>query len=739
MAEIDFMLPEDSKEGGRSAQAHEGDDTQQIRYMREEEQMIISLDVGNSFSSVTFAHLSWYTAPLSKSSSDSPVIRTVLTYPVSNPSLTPVPSRTPTLIYYDSEDQPRSHGSECLLPEAKEIAESEGWTLVKAFKEQMRPSAAVQCSISDSKDSKNLRKRLREAAHLDLLGRDNPNEDEPSPSASTGSLSSKQSRSSLGSKSSFTLSTSGERIDSDEKMLVEKDEESISTRSSTSSRERKEKNEKTNKAHGGPKLRDIWGEHLKHLTACARAYYIENVSNGEAIFDRLWPDCIFVIPHPADWSTGGIELIRVAMIEAKLIHRDADPERVAFVHDSEAIASFVQRHASEEWLKAGESFVLCDAAELGVSVIGYHALKIEPHLELKTFDPVTRLEVGGGSVVKAFEDLIVRRLAKSKLKSNPLVTTTLLQEFEQKVLPAFAGVEGDSYEIELRIVPEGMESALKGVKNDKAAKVTNREMIFTSDELLSVFDPSIKTIIVRLSSCVSRGNARHIVLAGGFGESPYLLNRLREAFKSRGVRIIVPEIPAHTAVSEGALRFYLSKYLKPRKTRYNLGLPVAVDSRAHFAEIPHLHKRHVFFGSGGTKLIGGKFSTLVKAGEIPKLEEPFVRQYHMCYRINSEVAPVFSTTLWARDPDCKAASDCWIFTPQGEIQTGYRPVCQISANLQSLVEISEIHGRGDDAFVYLDVSLAVIVGEFSLEAVVAWNEKGVLRKGETSIIADEFF
>ena len=82
--------------------------------------------------------------------------------------------------------------------------------------------------------------------------------------------------------------------------------------------------------------------------------------------------------------------------------------------------------------------------------------------------------------MKSFEDLVTRRLAKSKLKSIPLVKFTLLQQFERRVLPGTAEVEGDGYETRLRIVPEGMESVLKGVKNDKTANVVNREMIFTS-------------------------------------------------------------------------------------------------------------------------------------------------------------------------------------------------------------------------------------------------------------------
>ncbi|GAA5887319.1 hypothetical protein JCM16303_006590 [Sporobolomyces ruberrimus] len=731
--------------GGTSPPFSDDNDPEEIRYMQAEERLIISIDVGNSFSSVTMAHLSWNTVPLSRSPSTAPSIRTVLQYPASNPSLTPNPSRTPSLIYYDHEDRPRAHGAECLTVEAKERAKNEGWTLVKALKEQMNPRQPQEVETPRveprAQDSKRLLKKAKTSPQL--------KRDESETSLgktarlSTQSLSSTNSLSSSGSGKSGTPEDP-RRLSNGTKMEG-LEISSSSTRSSTSSKEskgkaEKEKKEKPVKVHHGPKLRDIWGDHLKHLVACARAYYGENVPEGEKTFDRLWSTCVFVIPHPSDWGVLELDLIQEAMIKANLVPRKSIEDKIVFIKDSVATTCFAQRHIGRAWLKAGESFVVCDATD-SVSITGYNAVQVSPRLQIIPFETVSRLDAGVGSILRSFEGFLENRLRKTKFKSSlPSSIPALLEEFQSRILPGFTGADeqNQSAETRLRIVPEGKEKEVKGAtSSDKGARIEKGWMTISSGDVEAVLKPSVDALIVRLSSIVPRGAAKNILLTGGFGESPYLLRRLLDTFQPQGVRIVLPDIPAHNAVSEGALRYYLSHQLLPRKTRYNLGFEVAVDATTQFAGSPN--KRDVFAGSGGSKLIKGKFSSIVRAGEIMDDKNPNYQPYHMRYRLASGEPPIFSTLLWAQDPSCKEGQDGWIFSPDGQVQKAYRPVCQITADLGSLVENSKVCGDGIKAFVFLDIFLVVLVGVSSLEAMVVWRENGELRRGQASVIADEFF
>ncbi|GAA5939064.1 Hsp70 family protein [Sporobolomyces koalae] len=722
-----------------SREAPDQDHHQQIRYLEAQDKLIISIDVGNSFSSVTLAHLTWNTAPLSRSSR-SPVIRTVMKYPHATSGTGNAASRTPTLLYYDRENQLRALGAECLTPETKSRAREDGWQLVKQFKEQMRPDPNLVSSPTPEKKKKG-KKVIRKSKTLSQL---EPGDNSSSAAASSSSANSLPS-STPG--SSFNLSSLREEVTSFE------DDHRSQTSSDSNKGSRGKQNGKSGSLHEGPRLKDIWADFLTYLVACARAYFAENVPEGSQTFDRLWDSTVFVFPHPADWTSNETDLIRDAMISANLIERDGVADKLVFVRDSVASATFTNHHTDESWLQNGQSLIVCDASAVGVSLTGYTLRTLPAPLQLVNSEPITRLEAGAESVVETFKQFITCRLAKTRFKSIPIVTTTLVDEFRAKVLPSFAGTHQEVcvHAIRLRIVPEGKERDHKGVlTTDASARIRDGWMTFSAQEIESVYRHSIELILAKLGPIVARGKpAKSIVLTGGFGESPYLLNRLRMEFESPKLSVVFSDVPAHTAVSEGALLFYLSRRLQQRKTRYRLGFETAVELK----DLTGVESgRPVIDGAGGKRLIKGKFSALVEPvrithredllgdkGSIPSDREPFTKAFHVRYRLHTGQPPIFSTLLWAQDPNAINTRDNWLRDIRGEPKQGYRAVCQFTADLKTLVDASVVHGQGQDAHVVLDFELVVATGKASMEACVTWKEQGETKKGEPSIIADEFF
>lgn len=72
---------------------------------------------------------------------------------------------------------------------------------------------------------------------------------------------------------------------------------------------------------------------------------------------------------------------------------------------------------------------------------------------------------------------------------------------------------------------------------------------------------------------------------------------------------MIPSLPAHSAVCEGALRFYLSETLQPRTTKFALGVMTAVDWATSWEKA--MASREVSVGGGGQKYVLGKFSEVV--------------------------------------------------------------------------------------------------------------------------------
>ncbi|BGP42895.1 hypothetical protein JCM10450v2_007013 [Rhodotorula kratochvilovae] len=705
-----------------------------VEYFETDERFVIAFDVGNTSTSITLTHLAWGSRPLSPSSS---TLRTVLTYPFSTPALTPVPSRTPSLIAYDRDDRPRAFGAECLTDGGRRHARDEGWIIVKGWKEQVKPPApapAVPLNKQPEDAGKKLLKRLRpplaSSATAHLAPPASPAAASFRPLASAGnSLWSLSSEGLLDAVDAQTAAHPEARSSTPSGALSGLDGGSGALgdlgRGIARAKEREKdrpKAQQQQKVHHGPRLRSIYADYLKWVVASARAWFAESTPGGDEVFVRCWEGARFVFAIPADWGAPETEFVRGAMEEARLLPSHFEVGRLTFVKEPAAITYFARRHTkdSDKWLRAGESFALVDAAESGVSIIGYTVSQASPRLKLRAYEPVSRLPAGAGAVLVALSTLLTTRLARTKFKS-PSILSYLLDEFRAKVLPRFAGSRGEKDEYRLRIVPEGRGDGKVERAVDSGARVKEGWLTLSGQDVEGCFRPAVDAIIVRLSSILPRGEAKHILLSGGFAESPYLVARLRETFEPHGVRLVIPDIPTHAAVSEGALRFYLSETLSPRRTRAALGVQVAVDWAASWEK--GMEQREMFHGSGGRRLVLGKWGEVVPAGAPLARATTWRKTFNFRYR-HAAQDPTFKTQLWRYDAAAEELQDGWMVGPDGKTRSPYSQVCEVKADLVALVAESK---------------LVVYIGEETLEAAVEWQEGEKTVRGPASRLPQETF
>ncbi|GAA5907071.1 hypothetical protein JCM8208_004504 [Rhodotorula glutinis] len=725
----------------------------------EEERLIISFDVGNTSTSVTLAHLTWASRPLAPASS---TLRTVLSYPYSSPSLTPMPCRTPSLAAFDRSDRPRAFGAECLTASALALARDEGWLVVKGFKEQMRPGPprAPQGPPAAHEGGKKLLKKLRAPLLSSSTSASSTAHLVPPVSPATATSSARNSVRSLASSeglvdaasSPVAPPTSSAHATDDSYVLVSPAMGGIdggtgalgdlgSRRSSSLPLQHLDRakaapapssTSHSHKLHHGPRLRTIYAAYLPWLVACARAWHAETFAGGDDTFVRCWDRARFVFAIPADWTADETDIVRGAMEDARLLPANFEVGRLTFVKEPAAITFFAARHTrSTTWLEEGSSFALVDAAEQGVSIIGYTVSARAPRLKLRAFEPVTRLPAGAGAVLGAVTELLTSRLARTKFKS-PAILSHLVAEFSAKVLKRFSGVGGPA-EYRLRL-PEGDAKLEKAV--DSGARIRDGWLTLCAHDVEGCFRPAVDAIVVRLSSVLPRGDAKHILLSGGFSESPYLVSRLREAFSPGGIQLVIPDIPTHSAVADGALAFYLSETLAPRRTRFALGTQVAVDWSTQWER--GMHERGVVQGSGGRRLVVGKWSELVPQDSTLSTSTTWRRTFNFRYRLSAR-DPTFKTTLWRYDSAVDEAQDRWMVDVDGKTHSAYCEVREVEADLLSLVAASEVYGEDEAAWVQLQVDLVVYVGEDSLEAAVEWEDQGETVRGPATRIPLDAF
>lgn len=303
-----------------------------------------------STASVTLAHLSWGSRPLSPTSS---TLRTVLTYPYSSPTVTPVPSRTPSLAAYDRHDRPRAFGAECLTASATALARDEGWIIVKGWKAQMKPPPQDVVAARSpahgppaAEVGKKLLKKIRaplssssshsttsiSPAHLGPPPSPAPGAASWAPSSARTSLRSLASSEGLvdaagsprapspstpSTDASYVLVSAGMGgIDGGTGALCDLGRSSVGA--PPPKPKDKGKPADARKVHHGPRLRSIYAEYLKWLVACARAWYGET-PGGDDTFVRCWDEARFVFAIPADWTTDETDLVRGAIEDARLL------------------------------------------------------------------------------------------------------------------------------------------------------------------------------------------------------------------------------------------------------------------------------------------------------------------------------------------------------------------------------------------------------------------------------------
>lgn len=67
---------------------------------------------------------------------------------------------------------------------------------------------------------------------------------------------------------------------------------------------------------------------------------------------------------------------------------------------------------------------------------------------------------------------------------------------------------------------------------------------------------------------------QRIVLVGGYGESGYLKNVLRETYASQGIQVVTSDEPSKKAVAEGSIIWFVKRLVVARSVRATYGLSI---------------------------------------------------------------------------------------------------------------------------------------------------------------------
>ncbi|KAI1181658.1 actin-like ATPase domain-containing protein [Nemania serpens] len=247
----------------------------------------------------------------------------------------------------------------------------------------------------------------------------------------------------------------------------------------------------------------VVGEYLKVMWR----HTLNQISNakGQELINGMPIHVVLTVP--AIWTDYARKRMREAAALAGIFeHRVAGQTILPFISEPEAAAvATIPELENRGDLQVGDSFVVVDAGGGTVDIISYELNELEPLSVSECVEGEGAL-CGDTFLNKEFEALLksyIGKVAWDKMNCAE-IRRLMNNEWEHGIKEAFNG-EPDYYTVELP---------------SRAQCVTLK---LSSDELRPIFD-KIVSQISRLYQLV--------ILVGGFGRSPYLLNYLRKELDS---------------------------------------------------------------------------------------------------------------------------------------------------------------------------------------------------------------
>ncbi|CAG8734327.1 8296_t:CDS:2 [Gigaspora margarita] len=285
-----------------------------------------------------------------------------------------------------------------------------------------------------------------------------------------------------------------------------------------------------------------------------------------------FPNQVKIPPHT-------IRIMRECAYKAGLLN-ELNSNNLEFITEPEAAALHCLSVVKEHNLKPGDSFCVVDCGD-GTVDITIHKL-----LEKNGLGEITeRISYPCGSTFldKEFLKFIGEKVgmhALSNFKKNHYKQIQyLVQEFFcRKIKFDFNGKQSEWKTIKLNLM-KYCSSLQEYVTGDRTTEMENAEWIIKIDftSVKEMFDPVVNKILELISDQLkaSKENCSAMFLVGGFAESAYLLNKVKDSFRFQVKEICVPTLPI-TAVVRGGLHYGLNlNTVKTRVLKWTFGIEAA--------------------------------------------------------------------------------------------------------------------------------------------------------------------
>ncbi|KXS95922.1 hypothetical protein AC578_5199 [Pseudocercospora eumusae] len=366
----------------------------------------------------------------------------------------------------------------------------------------------------------------------------------------------------------------------------------------------------------------------------------------KSLAKRLSPEVLKATPIdfwftvPAVWSDRAkFDTLRAAQKAARLAkiqcHQDS---QVFLIREPEAAAiatlSALTQGGSEQHVKVGDSILVCDCGGGTVDLTSYEITGISPNLAFK------ELVVGtGGKCGSTYIDREFIRWMENKFGNAYKDLSWEKRGPASRLMKDFEAIKRDFGKSDDHLRIYEAQVYMRDAPDSDYYDEDDGIVTLHPSDIKQMFDPVINKIKDLLQSQLDaerkqsgKVTIKTVLLVGGFGDSTYLNNVIRDWCKQRGLRLLCPEHPQSAIVRGAALSGLLNIQPTSRRSRRHYGF----SCHEPFDPLRHrLEDRFIWFWNNKPHASGNMFWELAKGDNVDD---------------KTEITTEMSSTVWDDEP-----------------------------------------------------------------------------------------
>ncbi|PVF93790.1 hypothetical protein CPB86DRAFT_789732 [Serendipita vermifera] len=473
----------------------------------------------------------------------------------------------------------------------------------------------------------------------------------------------------------------------------------------------------------GVNLKKVYSDFIKYLYMHTRNFFGDLMPNGANIWTRLQSKILIIFCHPNGWDISQQAFLSQAAVEAGIVVQEDTDSRIEFVTEGEASVHYAVAHTpSASWLESNRMFVVVDAGGSTIDSNLYECKSTDP-LRLEEVHRSECIQAGGVFVDRALRVLLKQKLSTSAVYGTDEMVDAMVKEFEKKTKRLFGS------DLTSNVIHFG-----RAQDNDRANGILKGRITLTSEEIGSVFNDPVSRTIDSCLKLLKGHKVQYLLLVGGFGESPFLRQRLKAEFSSEGTQIVTVEQSSKKAAVEGGIIWYMKNLVSARAARFPVGIPVW---RPYNDSLPeHLERAtsKVVWPDGSTKI--RNFVVSIQRDTVLHQGWEYRTALNRTWKSFPGTIGDWQKNIYVWEGD---GTTEWLRDKQGRRLPELRDLCTVKASLGEMVSALETRHGPDGKYWLLEFEVVIKFGATSLRAWLEWGKEGIKQRSPASILPGRIF